>query len=318
MNSEYNSDAARATLKKLLADQEGSPEGAEMLVNVQLDHLNVTAFREPDCLRLTQLVQSEVEEVHVKVVGVLCSKTLPPIDRELRAQGAKHVRKLRQFCKISGLGLPEFDSLRTKVEHVWAQFAAQAGDKLVQPVSFACHEGDYAIDVHARYFTDRQATPGSKHIPFTRDVDPLSILDDLRGSMFIHGPDNYVQYCKKVEREDGLGYRYEYLAPANLKEGDIVEATISFIAYPFGESGYKLVLALRALALLSSEEREKSLKARQESVQRRKVASFGPSGSGNGKRSARNDLVPSSQLKRRFLDVGQGPLTEFEHMKIDM
>jgi hypothetical protein len=53
--------------------------------------------------------------------------------------------------------------------------------------------------------------------------------------------------------------RYETIPPKEFKEGDIVEAGVSFVAYPLGNNGpYKLVLVLRSLALVSSEFREVS------------------------------------------------------------
>lgn len=50
--------------------------------------------------------------------------------------------------------------------------------------------------------------------------------------------------------------RYSALQPSQFKEGDIVEATVAFIAYPSGPHSYKLVTTLRALALVSSQFRE--------------------------------------------------------------
>lgn len=54
--------------------------------------------------------------------------------------------------------------------------------------------------------------------------------------------------------------RYVELAPSEFKEGDVVEAAVAFMAYPLPQDGdvrrYKMVVALRALSLLSSEFRE--------------------------------------------------------------
>lgn len=50
--------------------------------------------------------------------------------------------------------------------------------------------------------------------------------------------------------------RYECLNPAEMKEGDVVEATFSFIAYHLQEKCYKIVVVLRALSLILSEIRE--------------------------------------------------------------
>lgn len=54
--------------------------------------------------------------------------------------------------------------------------------------------------------------------------------------------------------------RYTGFRPAEFREGDVVEAAISFVAYPLPRDGeqirFKLVYTLRALSMVSSEFRE--------------------------------------------------------------
>jgi hypothetical protein len=50
--------------------------------------------------------------------------------------------------------------------------------------------------------------------------------------------------------------RFEQMDPACLKEGDLVEAVVGFVAYPMNPMEHKLVLCLRALSLVSLEWRE--------------------------------------------------------------
>lgn len=58
--------------------------------------------------------------------------------------------------------------------------------------------------------------------------------------------------------------RFDTLPPGDFKEGDIVDAAVTFMAFPLGKEytrerpAYKLVIALRGLTLLTSEYREVS------------------------------------------------------------
>jgi hypothetical protein len=121
-----------------------------------------------------------------------------------KATSPRQVRNLWQYAKITGLGATSFDAAIQKVDEIHQLFCrtVSPGDT-VTPPSFSPHKGDSAVDVHARYFTDRHSAPGLKHIPFKPDVNPMHILENLRGVKFIHAPDNDVQYCKKVSDDNG-------------------------------------------------------------------------------------------------------------------
>lgn len=113
----------------------------------------------------------------------------------------QHIRKLRQFAKVTGVGLPVFDDLQRKLHEAHSKFCTAFPDDTFEELDHSPYEGDYAINLHAHYFTDQHNTPTWKHIPFREDVDPLHILESLRGTKFIHGPDNDVQYGRKVVTE---------------------------------------------------------------------------------------------------------------------
>lgn len=96
-----------------------------------------------------------------------------------------------------------FADFDKKVEDVHGRFKETAAHEVLYP-EFKVFEGDYAIDVHARYFTERRYAPNVRHTPFPEDIDPLHILETLRGADFIHGPDNEVQYLKMVRDESDV------------------------------------------------------------------------------------------------------------------
>lgn len=63
------------------------------------------------------------------------------------------------------------------------------------------YEGHVAIDIHARYFTQRKNAPNEQNLPFADGVDPDGTLAGLRKHDLIHGPDNKVSYLKLLENE---------------------------------------------------------------------------------------------------------------------
>jgi hypothetical protein len=129
------------------------------------------------------------------------------------------------------------------------------------------YEGDAAIDCHARYLTDRESAPQEKHMQFAAGVDPSGVIERLRGTRYIHTEDNQVEYCQITTEEEGsvllpstsvslanLSSRYEPVLPSVFKEGDVVEAMVSFHCIPV-KDGYKFITSLRALVLVSSDVR---------------------------------------------------------------
>lgn len=73
----------------------------------------------------------------------------------------------------------------------------------VAAIDFLPYEGDPSVEAHARYFTDRNLVPFAKNSPFGAEVDAHGILQSIQPDAFIHGPDNYVEYCRACTAEDG-------------------------------------------------------------------------------------------------------------------
>ncbi|RXW16443.1 hypothetical protein EST38_g9411 [Candolleomyces aberdarensis] len=262
MNRFYDAANARLGLNTYLNRSMQESRDSEFLGGLNVQQCTVTMFNEPQCFRMTKRVDAQLEEVVVHVPGILCSKTLPPIERALVAKPS-HVRNLRQYVKITGLGSLPFDSLCNKIDEVHARFCAELPGQEVAYPEFRPYEGDFALDLHSRYFTERRYAPRLRHQPFNDDVDPYHILEHVRGADFIHAPDNEVQFLKKTYDGNNCA-RYETLPPKALKEGDLVECSFGFVAYPLGkQGGHKLVLHLRAVSLISAIFREKSESARE-------------------------------------------------------
>ncbi|EFI27784.1 hypothetical protein CC1G_14707 [Coprinopsis cinerea okayama7 len=260
MNVFYNQDLARLVLDSHIArasQEDGQPM---LLADADPNSLSVVQFENPSTYRLTQRDDPE-SETYFKVIGVLCSKVLPPFQTTPKIRTLQHLRNLRQFVKVTGLGSTSFSLAGGAMESVVELFKQALGSDALVGTEEKLYEGDLALDFHARYFTDREVAPQEKHIPFDDLVDPQQILETLRGTRFIHGPDNRVEYCVKRVDPDGKT-RYEPVDPASIKEGDIVEVTLAFMCVPIKENRYRFLPTLRAVTLLESRVRKESEAAR--------------------------------------------------------
>lgn len=114
-----------------------------------------------------------------------------------------HIRNLRQHVKVTGLGIPEFDDALDTIEGIAKAFRIHVPTQTVTPIDCVPYEGDPSLEAHARYFTDRNLVPFAKNTPFGPDVDAHGVLEAIQPDIFIHGPDNYVEYCRAFTAEDG-------------------------------------------------------------------------------------------------------------------
>lgn len=105
---------------------------------------------------------------------------------------------LRQFVRLTGLGIPSFDDYLESLERVKSKFTHKAGFGMLDTPGEALYEGHRAIDLHTRYLTERRLVEGERHIPFPPDIDPNQALEEVRGGNLIRVEDNVVQYMKKI------------------------------------------------------------------------------------------------------------------------
>ncbi|KAH6888884.1 hypothetical protein BKA70DRAFT_1442720 [Coprinopsis sp. MPI-PUGE-AT-0042] len=298
MNRHYNTSAARqevddhwSVLKRSI-----SGRGIAILSDCDPTRFAITAFEDPACFRVTSEEDAE-EEVTFMIIGAICSKVLPPILNKPKLRTDQHLRNLRQFVKITGFGSPILEEAQKKIDAIVERFEGHLGHGLVGSIEPKLWEGDVAVDCHARYFTSRHSAPQQKHLPFETLVDPRNILDDLRGNELIHSADNRVEYCTKSFDDEGAP-RYDPCDPSLFKEGDIVEAAITFVCVPVKGGEYKFITTLRALALLSSSQREEAEDARMKEQQR--TAFTGPV-----KRTLKRRLVFASSQSTKVQKTSQ-------------
>ncbi|KAF6758496.1 hypothetical protein DFP72DRAFT_1167358 [Ephemerocybe angulata] len=292
MNWQYNSDEARTRLDSFI--QESRQKGPARGPSVTLDETtNVVMYTDPPCLRMVKTGDDVHEEVAVTVAGILCDKVLPPV-LSLRSHKFEHVRYLRQFVRLTGLGSNNFQEELSPFTVIESRFRNTVDVTDLQGFDFGVYEGEPCVALHARYLTERRLARSLRHIPFPPEIDPNHALEDARDTKFIRTEDNVVQYARKIVEHDG-SIRIETLRPEEFKEGDIVEATGTFVAYPTSEPGeYVLVFVLRALTMLCSSFREASQvkrKARMEEEERK----------GPKRKRSKVDMPTAKGLKRAYI-----------------
>ncbi|KAJ2917234.1 hypothetical protein MD484_g3161, partial [Candolleomyces efflorescens] len=314
MDSFYEHDDARAWTEQHLTTSVQHPSPFNYLANLRVDTKNVTMHQDPRSLRLTEEIQEGTQEVEVRIPGIICSKSLPPQQRELSSSNPEHVRLLRQFVKLSGLGSVMFEDLAQKMEAVWGAFVLAAAPATVEPLVFKAYDGDYAIDAHTRYFTDRRHAPTLKHGEMPSTIDPHRHLDSIRGANFIYTEENYVEYCERLVSVDGH-VSYIPLAPDNFQVGDIVEVGAAFVAYPAGKDNYVLKVAMRSLCLLNNQFR-KDATARREAFHHNSSRSSTTSGNKRTRRDSTQLCRPL--LKRRLLTSTSVPADSTEDAPFHM
>ncbi|PPQ81191.1 hypothetical protein CVT24_009468 [Panaeolus cyanescens] len=261
MNIFYNCDEARNRLKGYLCDQRvDSTETYHIQQMIQMDTAKMKVLRQTNNnLRSPRLVMEKGDgtygEVCVRLPGILCRKVLPPVRRNISNTQPHVVRSMKQSVKLTGLGLGEYARFQEVINMVHTMFEDTLGKGTVQSVDCKPYEGHLSFDVGTRYFTDRDDAPTQEHVPFSRDDDPIFILELLRKDKFIHTEDNVVQYCSKVIM-DGSEPSYMSAKSEIFQEGDIVEGHVAFACWPVGKDRYQLTLMLRALASLDTELRK--------------------------------------------------------------
>ncbi|KAJ2917916.1 hypothetical protein MD484_g2530, partial [Candolleomyces efflorescens] len=257
----------------------------------------------------------DTDEVVVKIPGVLCSKTLPPVSPALAVDTDEHVRKLRQFVKLTGFSSTSFDVMEGKILEVVRAFSLAIHPGKLMDVVFNGYDGHRSLDAHTRYFTERRQAPSLTHQPFAVDVDPNQVLEEVRGGKYIHTTENVVQYVS-LDESSGSDTRYCRVSPTVFKEGDVVEVWAAFTAFPVSKNDYKLVLSMRMLVLLTSEHRKaaegRKSEARQVRLQMLRDAKAG-----------KRETPSTGSLKRKYMptigdEVGREEASAAGHWGQDM
>ncbi|KAF6747099.1 hypothetical protein DFP72DRAFT_1075745 [Ephemerocybe angulata] len=235
MNWRYEAENARLRLDSFIQQSTQVGEERSGSTFAGLKPGTVVEYSEPPCLRMIKESDGSQEEVAVTVPGIFCDKTLPPVFG-LRSHKFEHVRYLRQFVRLTGLGSNNFQDGLAGFSDIETEFQKYPEVTKLTGFDFGVYESEPCVALHARYLTERRLVRSQRHIPFPPEIDPNHALEDARDWQFIRAEDNAVQYAKKTVEKDGT-VRIEPLRPEDFKEGDLVEATGAFVAYPSSKVG---------------------------------------------------------------------------------
>ena len=189
---------------------------------------NICKIHSSDGNRTWRLIrevdENNAEEVVLRVQGIICSKTLPPIRFPFHMfvhyllkttyihcwlyECISETRQrsfLRQAVTISGLGCQQFHDAVQAIHEIHQQFSCTFDLGSIDNWSPNRFEDHSAIDMSNRFFTPRLHTTTDQIITFSEDVDPDNILNRAmtQDDKFTHTTDNEVYYYELLTDIDG-------------------------------------------------------------------------------------------------------------------
>lgn len=115
----------------------------------------------------------------------------------------KQRKYIRQAVTLTGLSTATFQQGVNNVAHAYMMFMNNFPDGIIESWQTSMFEGHVALEMYARYFTERRLAPQESHLEYGYMVDPDGVLSAIQGSDFIHGPDNYVEYLELGKTKEG-------------------------------------------------------------------------------------------------------------------
>ncbi|KAH7903558.1 hypothetical protein BJ138DRAFT_1120258 [Hygrophoropsis aurantiaca] len=207
-----------------------------------LSKVEVTFSDNPASWRICTMTKDGMpEEMVFSLTGVIVAKNLPPITSRPAINRAQLIY-LKQAITLTGFGTSAFSQALDGADLAYYIFAHHFKEGTLLPWQHSCSQSclDYpSIDASNRYFLLRSQNPTSISHPFQPMVDPKSILTNLAKDELIHTEENGVYY-----------FKVQTANPATFRVGDVVEAQITFCAWPTKGEKFTMTSVLRSLTLL--------------------------------------------------------------------
>ncbi|KAK7017939.1 hypothetical protein VNI00_018500 [Paramarasmius palmivorus] len=209
-----------------------------------------------------------VEEVVFTVQGIIVQCELPPVTKQFGRYTTP--RNLQQRVVIAGLGSPAFEEAAKGFARLNAFLRCHLREDEA-PSLMGQYQNYNTIEVSNRYFTSARFANGEAHIPFTHDVDPRGILEEIKGDKMVHVTENVVEYYERIVRNDD-DQRQEFvnIPPSRITKGDIVEVQLTITLAEVQQQHkqrdnakgqtdeHRTCLVLRGITLLDGQFSEKS------------------------------------------------------------
>ncbi|KII92316.1 hypothetical protein PLICRDRAFT_50712 [Plicaturopsis crispa FD-325 SS-3] len=250
----YDTAAAAAALRIL------SRERANANCNAQLG----TFSKNAEGLSKSQIVASEqpltwslatqsnkdedVEEIVLHTQGIIVNMDLPPIDKSKAMDVSARQRKyMKQSVSLTGFGEEGFHNSIDSVIAIHDTFSRQFKEGELEAWYPSTFKGHPTMEIANRYFTPCGHGGATLDIiPFPYTEDPQGTLQSLTGSALKHTAENSVSYYERVPTSNKM----VEAAPYYFRVGDIVEAQISFKVVPLKGGKRKMLMVMRALAIM--------------------------------------------------------------------
>jgi len=163
---------------------------------------------------------SELEEVVLRVQGIICKCDLPPIWKpfcvyvtlSLTSLYVAHILNrepnrrtyLRQSVMLTGLSSSKFNDALASTRAIEDMFRQMIPTGTMDDWAPSSFRGHTTIDISNRYFTlAHRASQDDEQVPFSVAVDPDRILSMAMGNEFIHTEDNEVEYYEAHKNAKG-------------------------------------------------------------------------------------------------------------------
>ncbi|KAF9549486.1 hypothetical protein CPC08DRAFT_769067 [Agrocybe pediades] len=262
MDEHYDFEAARTALAAIIVDRKAHDATHSQLAEIDLTSVHVQSLQHPKCWKLVDNNQDEtsIAQCVVRLQGIVHSKMLPPLPNPTSMHAMQRARPhIRQAVTITGLGLPAFDEFIEKIENVYMAFYDVFPNNTMEGWHPGQADGFPAITAQTRYF-ERVHAHGTAvpSVGFTNYEDPNGVLAAMEADGFVHGEDNSVEYRARYIDTTRNTATYKHINPVTIKEGDIVEVSITFAVYPTKDRKHVFVPHIKGILLLSQEQREKA------------------------------------------------------------
>ncbi|TRM55969.1 hypothetical protein BD626DRAFT_413207 [Schizophyllum amplum] len=190
-------------------------------------------------------------ELILEITGVVLKTDLPPIEKRLPPGRERYIR---QAIKLTGLGLPMFESALSDIHGIREVFKRSVTGAVADVDNFALDDG-YSIDISNRYFSSGHDVNEEDITEFDNDVDPRGYLAERSSPEFVHTKLNQVSYVAYSEDPTEDRPRYLHCTPAAVKIGDIVTCKLAFALVPMPRgkaTQWKFLHVLRAIAVMDT------------------------------------------------------------------
>ncbi|KAK0501951.1 hypothetical protein EDD18DRAFT_1024290, partial [Armillaria luteobubalina] len=206
----------------------------------------IVELNTPQEWRLFLTEHDEQVECEFKLHGVVCLSDLPPFKKKVKHN---QIPYLHQSVAITGLGNKHFNTSIEAVAQIVAYFTREVGQHKLNKVKFvSMYQTFPVIHLSSHYFSRRDQVMPADEVDFDSDVDPMWILEKMKGQKYCHTTENMVYYQEHVEGEDGI--RYPIIKASKIQLRDIIEVTMCFVAHPLAKGRVKLTAVLKTVTLV--------------------------------------------------------------------